>query len=274
MTPPDAPMPPEDEGAHPSAWLRGHPEPMPDWLASWSAEATFDAQAFFGGRTVYYPGSGSDGQPVALFGGSHAAHAFVYVDAHEPFASLVDDLHGRGRGRYRQAFSGYAPFDRRELSEAALVPWGWSPSPLGLRIGSRVLPDTPPYAHLVVLERDGGLDDAHGPKRLAVLFLGADGHAAFDALYAQPGSPRPPFALVVQDHAFSGNPSAFGRGGVMEAIATAAGAWPHLLLVAENSRPWRGYVAVPGVGPSIGGMYGTKRRLYVRGDGARAHRAS
>jgi hypothetical protein len=241
---------------------------MPAWLASWSAEAAFDARAFFGGRTVYYPGSGSDGQPVALFGGSHAAHAFVYVDAHEPFEDLLGDLRGHGRGRYRQAFSGYAPFDLRPLSAAALAPWGWSPSPHGDRIASRTTPDTPPYARLVVLQRHEGLDDTHGPERLAVLFLGAEGHASFDALYAKPGSPRPPYAVVVQDHAFSCNPSPFGRGGVMEAIAKAANAWPQHLLVAANSQAWRGYVALPAVGEARGGMYGTKRRLYVRGDGA------
>ena len=47
------------------------PEPCPDWLHQ--LRPTFDRSAFFSSRTVYYPGSGDDGQPVKLCAQAHAA---------------------------------------------------------------------------------------------------------------------------------------------------------------------------------------------------------
>ena len=59
--------------------LRGDPEPLPEWLTS-QCPPRFDREAFFGSRTVYYPGSGDDGQPVKLCALSRASHCFIYVD--------------------------------------------------------------------------------------------------------------------------------------------------------------------------------------------------
>ena len=44
------------------AVLQQDPEPFPEWLRELSP--AFDRAAFFGSRTVYYPGSGADGQPA------------------------------------------------------------------------------------------------------------------------------------------------------------------------------------------------------------------
>ena len=44
--------------------LQRNPEPLPEWLRE--ASPRFDRTNFFRSRTVYYPGSGSDGQPVKL----------------------------------------------------------------------------------------------------------------------------------------------------------------------------------------------------------------
>ena len=60
------------------ATLQQCPESPPQWLQQPSP--TFDRASFFGSRTVFYPGSGDDGQPVKVCARAHAAHAFIYVD--------------------------------------------------------------------------------------------------------------------------------------------------------------------------------------------------
>jgi hypothetical protein len=71
---------------------------------------------------------------------------------------------------------------------------------------------------LEVLERDRALDDSHGAHRLAILFLGVNGIAAYKALFCQENG-TPPFAIVLQDHGTGGNYDRFGHGGSLERIA-------------------------------------------------------
>jgi hypothetical protein len=46
-----------------------------------------------------------------------------------------------------------------------------------------------------MLERKPEYDEAHGPKRLAVLFLFSDGIATYEALFCQAGNKLEPFAI-------------------------------------------------------------------------------
>ena len=57
-----------------------------------------------------------------------------------------------------------------------------------------------PWGMLAILQRDEEFDDQHGPQRIAILFLGADGVATYDALFCQAQS-HPLFATTaVQDN--------------------------------------------------------------------------
>lgn len=51
-------------------------------------------------------------------------------------------------------------------------------------------PGSKPYGFLEVLERDAELGPEHGAARLAIIFLGADGHATYDALFCQGKNPQ------------------------------------------------------------------------------------
>jgi hypothetical protein len=168
-------------------YLRAHArEDLPEWLARHRPGDRFDRSAFFGSHVVFYPGAGTDGHPVALFGSTHSAHCFVYAD------------YGHGRHRWEQEltpggqpFSGYTTLDRLSLKMADLTP---------------------------------GVGDEHGPSRLAILFLGADGIASYDALFFM----------------------------------------PRRLLVARDTEPWAGFVRVAGIGGDPGGMHGRLRYLHER----------
>lgn len=159
-------------------YLSGEREPYPEWLRA--GPRAFDRSDFFGPRTLFYPGSGDDGQPVELCARARAAHAFVYVDTAYDRDWDFKRLCGSETG-----FWGYAP-EREELMRADLRPCGWTPAWPSLARNERYS-FADPFAHFVVFRRlDGkGYGDAHGPARLSGLFTGGDGFTTYDEFYCQ-----------------------------------------------------------------------------------------
>lgn len=237
-------------------------EELPAWLRSWNRNmkiSTADlSAAFFSSRVVFYPGSGTDGQPVQYFGSRHAAHCFVLVDYGVTRDHVLHELGPEGH-----PFAGYARIGQVNVEATDLTPEGWVPHVRPEDAPSGPLAADGSYAFIQVLERDAGLDDAHGPKRLAILFLCADGVAAFDALFCQAKS-RAPFAVVLQDHGWGDNWTNFGRGGVLDQLAQKTGRLPEYLLVATNTEAWTGYSAIAGTAQGGGGMHGFVRQLWQR----------
>ena len=62
-----------------------------------------------------------------------------------------------------------------------------------------------PFSLFVVLRRRETFDATHGPARVALLFVGGDSYATFDALYCQNDGTPAPFFVLIQDHGFGGN---------------------------------------------------------------------
>lgn len=238
--------------------LRHDPEPLPEWLAA--NPPRFEREKFFACRTVYYPGSGDDGQPVKLCASARAAHAFLYVDQGVERETLAERLRDPERG-----FRGYTVAYQEQLTENKLRPGGWTPHVSRGEAGSSVRfreGFAAPFAWFVALKREGAGED-HGPERLAILFIGGDGVASYDALYCQEDGTPPPFLAVIQDHGFGGNYTSFGDGGLLAGIARERRILPEYLLVATNSRPWSGY-ADTGAIAEPGGMHAHPRRLFRR----------
>ena len=239
--------------------LRRDPEPLPGWLDG-DSPARFDRETFFASRTVCYPGSGDDGQPAKLCALSHAAHSFIYVDQAVDRDILLKRVNDRGNG-----FRGYAIAHQESVSRDVLRPSGWTShvSEDEARDSARFRNGfVEPFGWFVALDRQGGGED-HGPRRLAILFIGGDGIASYDALYCQGDGTPAPFLAVIQDHGFGGNYSRFGQGGLLELIAGRTDVRPNFLLVGENSRPWTGY-ADTGASPEPGGSGAHPRRLFCR----------
>ncbi len=259
-------------------YLKQHyPEGQPGWLDLARPDADAAARralldGFLQSRIVYYPGSAWDGQPVRLFNRSHAAHAYVYVDYGLPREEMYRSFTPDGVHPWN-GFRGYRLVCALEYKRQELAPAGYC-SRYGLR-GWHSVSDVgfsiqePPYSVLFVYEREEQYGDEHGAMRFGVLTLLADGFAAYEALFCQPGSVARPFCVVVQDHGFGGNWDEFGAGGMLERLAVEAHVAPELLLVADNSRPWQGYSLPKDVQlhPDIGGEYsarGHERTLYLR----------
>ena len=250
-------------------FLSTDPEPLPGWLSVWAetpdpADPGALLDAFLASRTVYYPGSGFDGQPVALFNAARAAHGFVYVDYGVSRADLIGEIRTDG-------FRGYEPVRRADLSPADFGAEATPPDPARMRsrpIG--LLKGEPPYAFLQLFRRQDGIPEGHGAPFFAVLFLFADGHAAYEAIYLRREAARPPFAVILQDHGFGGNWAPFGDGGPLQGLAARSGRGPDHLLVAAGTRAWSGYApcrdrsGAP-LASAPGGMHGRMRALWGRG---------
>lgn len=235
---------------------------VPSWLSSYKKGQAFSAQKFFAEKTVFYPGSGCDGHPVALFGGSHAAHSFIYADYGISAKSIIEGLNDSARG-----FHGYDLFEVLELQERDIVPNGWRPTlayeNLKHRIKGMNRFAIEKFAFLAVLERKDKFDEKHGPERLAILFLGADGIASYDAIYCQPNSFESPFAILIEDHGFGGNYDSFGSGSLLEKISESAIISPKYILTNNSGRLWHSYKDL-NLDHSVGGMHRTHRRLYKK----------
>ncbi len=237
------------------------------WIIEWQPGSQWDAEAFFNSRTVFYPGSGFDGQPVATFNGTSQISQFIgkvscflYVDYGISQEAVEAELAHPERG-----FRGYHRIDRVRLSQRDLCPRGWQAHLHPPHAPATARSAIEPYAFLDILERDEEVGSTHGQERIAVLFLAADGIAAFDALYCQDRYNRPaPLCVVLQDHGFGGNYDSFGGGGLLSQLAHQTSRLPNYLLVADHTPPWHGYAQCSSVSAVIGGQHGNVRRLYER----------
>jgi hypothetical protein len=252
----------------PREYMACFAEEIPAWLREYVPNGKVELDEFLASRLVYYPGSGHDGHPLIVFGASHSAHSFIYVDYGVHRDAVINSLRGRGRNTgYASGVRGYELIGVHDLAAQDLLPRGYVPCEslrslsLRERAGAHLFVSTDPYATLCVLSRMRGLCAQHGPERLAILFLGADGFISYDAIFCQPGRPAP-FAALIQDHGFGGNWDRFGRGGLLERIAIQSDAFPAWVLCEAGDTIWTGYDPVLLSAPSRGGMHGTERYLW------------
>ena len=256
-------------------YLSQYSENMPTWLREFDPHnpgiAADLVRHLLWSRTVYYPGSGIDGGPVAAFNSAQAAHCYIYVDYHIDQQRFLERITWR-RG---QGFRGYDSIAQIDLSEVDFGLGRWRPHYRPAR--GIPLPRIAPYGFIAIFQRRNEFDDAHGAERFAILFLAADGHAAYDALFCQNNGTPAPFCAVIQNHGFGGDwaggEGGFGGRGPMAQIANECNIYPQFLLkdVEEGSTPaWAGYrrcVAPDGteVEPEPMGMHQISRSLWERG---------
>ena len=151
--------------------------------------------------SVYYPASGVHGEPVRFL--SENFGSFVYVDYGVERESLLATVSGGG-------FLGYDLVARRTLSERELAPSGWAPirpsredgDPAKYR-GTGWIKS--PFCEWLVFQRKDEYDESHGARRFSLLYLCADGVAAFQALYVQNEVSPAAIAIIQPGTGFGGN---------------------------------------------------------------------
>jgi len=177
---------------------------IPVWLMALSEEAIEEGELplekLLQG-SLYYPAAGFDGRPVQLL--AEKIHSFVYVDYDKSKSELLEELGSREYG-----FKGYRVLALRDVSMGDLVPNGWRPEVLpGPNENPQTdsVPGNKPYCMWVILERTHVYGEAHGPARFSLLYLCADGAAAYQALYNANGFIPKALAIIQPGTGFGGN---------------------------------------------------------------------
>jgi len=170
---------------------------MPEWIKN---PAEFDIHDVLK-DSLYYPASGHDGHPVEYFMGN--VYSFVYVDYSISRENLLEEIANKG-------FRGYRVIRQLPISESQLAPNGW-------RI--RVTPDCAehhqpdhysdvfekPFAEWFIFERTEEYGEDHNPSRFSLLFICADGAAAYQALYLENRMAPKILAIIQPGEAFGCN---------------------------------------------------------------------
>ena len=240
-------------------FLKQMQEPLPEWLAACHGTEGFRIEDFFRSRTVFYPGSGTDGHPVKLFNSTCSAHCFIYADYLLSEDRIKEELESKENG-----FLGYhIIFEiRLPLSQVSYTGKVCHLTRNTLD-KSKIFHPVNPYAFVTIMERDKYIDDIHGAERIAILFLGMDGISSFDIIYCQKGS-HSPFAVFLQDHGYGANYTTFGAGGLLERLAISQESLPDWLVMGEGTKPWSDYERVSNVNGDAGGMHSMIRNIYKR----------
>lgn len=149
--------------------------------------------------SLYYPSSGFDGDPIRHLAGNILS--FVYVDYGHTRDEFVNALRAPG-------FRGYDLFATRSVTERELTPNGWRPTPPTRADGepSRYRDWIKnPFCSWSLFQRREDVPTNHGPSRFSLLYLCADGVAAFQALYVANSAFPKAIAVIQPGHAFGGN---------------------------------------------------------------------
>ena len=174
---------------------------LPSWLADVDAgnqSSPFSLKEILS-DSLYYPSSGLDGDPIKYLSGN--IHSFVYVDYGIGSDELETELNNPG-------FNGYHQILSRKITEKELTPNGWQSSSPARHDGD---PQRyrdfmkKPFATWSVFQRDDGLDNEHGAERFSLLYLCADGVAAYQALYLSNRCFPPGIAIIQPGYSMGDN---------------------------------------------------------------------
>ena len=178
-----------------------------DWLLALTKQDVlareFDAKKVLDG-CLFYPASGIDGSPIRHW--EIGVDSFVYVDMAVTKAEFNRVIEG-------EAFKGYYLYASRELSPQDLMARNWrmrAPSSIDKaeyveRVQRAMNDKTGPFATWSVFERKEEFAYSHGPKRFSLLYVRAEGVAAYDALFSDRLVLPKVVALIRPGTGFGGN---------------------------------------------------------------------
>ena len=168
---------------------------VPNWLVRASSE-TMGSDPFplkdILLDSLYYPACRFHGAPVTYLAGCF--FSFVYVDN-----GTFDDISRESLERWVRSrpFEGYVQIGSRSVHKGELWHRRARPNPIAQQIREHLSVSPPPlvrrnfFCEWLVFRRLSRFGDGHGPSRLSLLFICAEGAQAFHRLYsAQSLTPR------------------------------------------------------------------------------------
>ncbi len=149
---------------------------MPDWLINIREFNVYDVLK----DSLFYPACCFDGKPIKHLMGN--AYSFVYVDHYVSKNRLIEILKNPG-------IKGYKIIHQESITKTQLVPNGWTIKIMprddnDLRYNSFSEETNNVFCEWLIFERLPEFDDSHNPLRFSLLYLHADGAAAYQALYS------------------------------------------------------------------------------------------
>jgi len=142
--------------------------------------------------SLYYPSSAFDGDPVRHLAGN--IYSFIYCDYGQTKIDLGDSLENSG-------FRGYHAIGRRPVLEHELNPKGVIPSGVNPRVDGRAERSErhikTPFCEWMIFEKNENVSQSSGPERFSLLYLCADGAAAYQVLFT-PNRIRPKVICIIQ----------------------------------------------------------------------------
>jgi len=221
-------------------------ETAPSWLSGLDLPEVSALGAIAFPRTdvlassLFYPAARFHGDVIAKL--APVFHSFIYVDYSVDRASLEAAL-SSFRGYSLEGYAQLAPSDLASPRAPPPILGGFG----GELRRAQTAPTTgePPYASWAILKRDADRDDAHGPERFSLVYLCADGVAAYHRMYAAEGIAPRALAIIQPGHAFGGNYTNFtDPDGLFAHVVLALGApAPEYLLCggmrhSKSDPPW------------------------------------
>jgi hypothetical protein len=178
----------------------------PTWLQSSAQDLNamaFPLEELLEG-SAYYPACFFDGAPVKHLG--HLFWSYVYVDSGVTSQRLDDALETSG-------FLGYRVLVNRPLGPNDLAPKGWRAraEPRG---GNRFQIDPrESFARWLMFDRQPDFSEEHGPQRFSIVYVAADGAAAYEAMFIGNGLLPRCLLIINPGIGFGGNQDNYFREG-------------------------------------------------------------
>ena len=218
-------------------------EAVPDWLDANTNLTSDILKRFLMSRVVFYPGSGNDGHPFRVFGGSGAAHCFVYADygAEPP----VDGRYGRMPTGYERSISKVVSLGEIGMNLDPRHPFGQDLQDNGFLRGwyaRRTGEDwvSGIQATWMVFCRHENFPETHGSKIFSLLYIHAEAVWIYWNLWAR--KMLAPYAVLLQDHAWGANWAKFGgQHSPLYKLTERSQKFPPWLFVGYNTESWPGY---------------------------------
>ena len=153
--------------------------------------------------SLFYPACGFDGDPVKHLGGT--IYSFIYVDFGHTQSQWVKELESPG-------FRGYVSLENRVRKIGKQISLG-RPVPTSLDELTGETPHhnrsrypryrTGGFCVWSVFQRQDDYEPSHGPKRFSLLFICAEGLAAFESLYTANSISPKAIAIIQPGHGLS-----------------------------------------------------------------------
>ena len=237
---------------HPHQILINENEETPAWLLKYRAGRRFPRNKFFQERVVFYPGAGADFHPLEIFGGPGAAHCFLMADYWITPQQVVDVLSNAH-------VAGFGLDSLMQIPIEEVFKPNWT-----RHFDQDLIEEDERQRFFKMINSEGFAFLAIYKKeyhRLALLYLGFEAVEAYDRLFCQGRSPKPPYGILVQNHAMGGDWNQMANPNCYVAQLADEFGRPRWLIGQDNYENWRDYEPVSDI--TYGGMHSVARRLLL-----------